>query len=100
MTTAALLRNELFKAKVYMEKKEAVGDDVRKQPNLTPKLELLIPVLKKEIPLKAHAISGEHIFTYSLAQKSLADITLALRDGGTSSDSRMSWLGRGKVIWQ
>ena len=63
MTTASLLRNELFKAKAYMEKKEAAGNDVLKRPEFNLKLESLIPVLKHEIPLKAHAHQANDIFT-------------------------------------
>ncbi|MCI8692219.1 MAG: amidohydrolase [Lachnospiraceae bacterium] len=63
MTTAALLREILFKAGEYMEKKEAAGEDLSKRPAFDMKLEALIPVLKKEIPLKAHAHATEDIFT-------------------------------------
>lgn len=63
MTTAALLREALFKAREYLEKKEAAEDDIFKRPALDMKLEALIPVLKKEIPLKAHAHAAEDIFT-------------------------------------
>ena len=77
MTTAALLRNELFKAKAYMEKKEAAGDDVQKQPEFNLKLESLITVLKKEIPLKAHAHQANDIFTaLRIAKEFGLDITL------------------------
>lgn len=63
MTTAALLREILFKAREYMEKKEAAGEDISKRPAFDIKLEALLPVLKKEIPLKAHAHATEDIFT-------------------------------------
>lgn len=63
MTTAFKLREALFKAKEYMEKKEAAGDDITKRPTLDLKSEALIPVLKKEIPLKAHAHASDDIFT-------------------------------------
>lgn len=63
MTTAALLREILFKAREYMEKKENAGDDISKRPAFDIKLEALIPVLKKEIPLKAHAHAAEDLFT-------------------------------------
>ena len=63
MTTAALLRETLFKAKEYMEKKEAAGNDISKKPAFDLKMEALIPVLKQEIPLKAHAHAAEDIFT-------------------------------------
>ena len=63
MTTAALLRETLFKAKEYMEKKEAAGDDVTKLPAFDIKMEALLPVMKGQIPLKAHAHATEDIFT-------------------------------------
>lgn len=63
MTTAALLRETLYKAREYMEKKEAAGEDISKRPAFDIKLEALLPVLKKEIPLKAHAHATEDIFT-------------------------------------
>lgn len=63
MSTAAILRNMLFKAKEYMERKEAAGDDVTKRPAFEMKLEALIPVLKREIPLKAHAHTSDDLFT-------------------------------------
>ena len=63
MTTAFKLREALAKAKEYMLKKEAAGDDFSKMPALDMKHEALIPVLKKEIPLKAHAHATEDLFT-------------------------------------
>lgn len=63
MTTAALLRETLFKAREYMEKKEAAGDDVSKRPAFDIKLEALLPVMRREIPLKAHAHATEDLFT-------------------------------------
>ena len=63
MTTAALLRETLYKAKEYMEKKEAAGEDISKRPAFDIKLEALLPVMRREIPLKAHAHASEDIFT-------------------------------------
>ena len=63
MTTAAKLREMLFRAKEYMEKKEAAGEDVSRKPAFDMKLEALIPVLRGEIPLKAHAHQANDIFT-------------------------------------
>ena len=63
MTIAAKLRESLFKAKEYMEKKEAAGDDVSKMPAFDMKWEALIPVLKGELPLKAHAHQIDDMFT-------------------------------------
>ena len=63
MTVAAKLREMLFKAQEYLAKKEAAGDDVSKRPAFDMKLEALIPVLRREIPLKAHAHRADDIFT-------------------------------------
>ncbi len=63
MSTAALLRETLFKTREYLEKKEAAGDDPTKKPAFDMKLEALIPVIKGEMPLKAHAHAAEDIFT-------------------------------------
>ena len=62
MSTAANFRDILNKAKEYMEKKESASDNSKK-PEFNSKYEALIPVLKKEIPLKAHAHQANDIFT-------------------------------------
>ncbi|MBE6633602.1 MAG: amidohydrolase [Ruminococcaceae bacterium] len=58
MGTAALLRELLFRARRYLEEKEA-----DKNPAFDMKLEAMIPVMKREIPLKAHAHRADDIFT-------------------------------------
>jgi len=63
MTTAAIFRQTLFEARDYMLRKEAAGDDITKQPKFDMKSEALIPVLKREIPLKAHAHRADDIMT-------------------------------------
>lgn len=77
MTTAANLRNTLYKAKEYLAKKEAAGDDIFKKPPFDPKMEALIPVIKKEIPLKAHAHAADDMFTAIRIAKEL-DVNLTL----------------------
>lgn len=63
MSTAAKLREMLFAAQDYLARKEAAGDDPLKKPKYDMKLEALIPVLKGEIPLKAHAHRADDICT-------------------------------------
>lgn len=63
MTTAAHLRRMLYGARQYMLKKEAADGDVTKEPTYDMKYEALIPVLKGEIPLKAHAHRADDLFT-------------------------------------
>ena len=63
MTTAAKLREMLFNARDYMLRKEAAGDDITKLPKYDMKMEALLPVLKRELPLKAHAHRSDDIMT-------------------------------------
>ncbi|MBQ6668845.1 MAG: amidohydrolase [Deltaproteobacteria bacterium] len=63
MTVAAKLREMLFKTREYLDKKEAAGDDVAKRPAFDMRLEALIPVIKGELPLKAHAHQANDILT-------------------------------------
>ena len=77
MTNAALIREALQKAALYMVKKEAAGDDVSKLPAFDQKSESLIPVLKGELPLKAHAHQANDIFTaIRIAKEFHAKLTL------------------------
>jgi len=63
LAIAAELRNILTKAKTYLTAIEAAGDDLSKMPTYDNQLEALIPVLRREIPLKAHAHRADDIFT-------------------------------------
>ncbi|HPY94398.1 MAG TPA: amidohydrolase family protein [Clostridia bacterium] len=63
MTTAAKLREMLFKAKEYAAKKKAAEGDPNKAPGFDMKLEALQPVISGQMPLKAHAHTTEDIFT-------------------------------------
>ncbi len=58
MATAALLRELLFKTQRYLADKEE-----GKNPAFDMKLEAMIPVIKGEIPLKAHAHRADDILT-------------------------------------
>lgn len=63
MTTAAKLREMLFRAREYMEKLDAAGDDASKKPAFDIQLNALLPVMRREIPLKAHAHQANDILT-------------------------------------
>jgi len=63
MSTASVIRGMLFKAREYLQKKEEAGDDIFKKPAFDFKCEAMIPVLKKEIPLKVHAHQANDILT-------------------------------------
>lgn len=75
MATASLLRETLFKAQTYMSKKE--NEDETKRPDYDIKMEAMLPVLKREIPVKAHAHRADDIFTaLRIAKEFNIDITL------------------------
>jgi imidazolonepropionase-like amidohydrolase len=63
MGVAGVLRENLQKSKNYMEKKERYADDLEKKPEVDLRLEALIPVLKKEIPFRAHAHRADDVAT-------------------------------------
>lgn len=63
MSTAAFLRGALMQARDYGARKQATNGDVTKMPAYNQKLEALLPVLAREIPLKAHAHQANDIFT-------------------------------------
>ncbi len=63
MSVAAKLRAELFKAKEYDEKKRAAETDPSKKPAFDMGMEALLPVIRKEVPLKAHAHRADDFFT-------------------------------------
>lgn len=63
MSTAAKLREILFKTQEYDAKLKAAGDDVTKKPPFDFKLEAMLPVIRREIPLKAHAHRADDMFT-------------------------------------
>ena len=77
MSTASVIRNMLFRAREYLNKKEKAGDDIFKQPAFDFKCEAMIPVLKKEIPLKIHAHQANDILTaIRLAKEFDVDLTI------------------------
>ena len=63
MGIASKLRESLRKAVEYKEKLEWAKDDLSKKPNFDMKLEALLPVINREIPLKAHAHRADDIMT-------------------------------------
>ncbi len=72
MATAALLRELLFKTKRYIEDKEN-----GKNPGFDMKLEAMIPVIKKQIPLKVHAHRADDILTaIRIAKEFDVDMTM------------------------
>lgn len=63
MSTAARLREMLFKAREYKAKLDRAGDDPDKRPAFDMKLNALLPVVDGTMPLKAHAHQANDFFT-------------------------------------
>ncbi len=64
MATAALIREELFKAREYLEKKErGAEDEDTDAPEFDLKMESLLPVIKGELPAHFHAHRADDIAT-------------------------------------
>lgn len=77
MSTAAILRNALASAQDYKARRDAAQGDPAKLPKYDMKLEALLPVLEKKIPLKAHAHQANDIFTaLRIAREFDVNITL------------------------
>ncbi len=77
MAIAALLRETLYEAKQYMEDLDASIEDPDKKPDFDMKLDALLPVMRKEIPMKAHAHRADDIFTaLRIAKEFDVEITL------------------------
>ncbi len=77
MTTAAKLREMLFKAREYQQKVDRADGDPEKLPAFDMKLNALLPVMRREMPLKAHAHQADDFFTaLRIAREFDVNITL------------------------
>lgn len=65
MATAALIREQLFKAKEYMSRLEraTIAPDENDPPDFDMKLEALVPLLRGDITAHFHAHRADDIFT-------------------------------------
>ena len=97
MATASMLRETLFKARTYMEKKD--DEDISKRPDYDMKMEALLPVLRKEIPLKAHAHRADDIFTsIRIAKEFDVDLTLDHCTEGHLIADELAKEGRAAIV--
>lgn len=77
MGTAAILRENLIKAKIYVDKQNSALKNPDKAPEFDIKMEALAKVIRKEIPLKAHAHRADDILTaLRIAKEFDVEITL------------------------
>lgn len=78
MAVAAILRETLMKAKLYAEALDASeADSSRPRPMYDMQMEAMLPVIRKQIPLKAHAHRADDILTVlRIAREFDVDVTL------------------------
>ena len=74
MGVAAILRDTLRRARDYMEKR--ADEDASKHPPFDPKMEALLPVLRREIPLKVHCEQFDMVTLVSIAKEFGCDYTI------------------------
>lgn len=99
MATAAILRENLYKAKTYIKKKELAEDDPSKMPDYDIKMEALELVINKEIPLKAHAHRADDILTaLRIAKEFDVDITLEHCTEGHLIADYLAKEGKGALV--
>lgn len=63
MAIAAMLRELLYEAKSYKEEIDESVSDPDRKPDFDLKLHSMLPVMNREMPLKAHAHRADDIFT-------------------------------------
>lgn len=77
MATAAILRQNLIKAQEYKKKLEKGKEDPDKMPERDLQMEIMVKVLNREIPIKAHAHRADDILTaIRIAKEFDIDITI------------------------
>lgn len=77
MATAAILRSALIRAQEYKKKLEKGKTDPDKMPERDLKMEALVKVLNREIPMKAHAHRADDILTaLRIAREFDLDVTI------------------------
>lgn len=63
MATAALIRDTLYRAREYADKKDRAQGDPDKMPGYDSRLEALEPVVRRRLPVKAHCHRADDIMT-------------------------------------
>ena len=101
MATASLVRTWLSKTREYVQKKDYARqlDDYGKMPAFDLKLESLEPVIRRVIPLKAHAHRADDIMTaLRIAEEFDVDITLDHCSEGHLIADELAEYGKGVIL--
>ncbi|MBV1820551.1 MAG: amidohydrolase family protein [Clostridiaceae bacterium] len=76
MSIPNIMKKLLRQAEVYMDKKEKAKINKDRMPEYDEKLEAIIPVLKKEIPLKMHCTQFDMLTSIEIAKEFDLNFTL------------------------
>jgi imidazolonepropionase-like amidohydrolase len=99
MGTAALLRQALVDAQTYKDKMEQGKSDPDKLPERDLGLEVLVKVLDREIPLRAHAHRADDIMTaIRIAQEFNVDLVIEHCTEGHKIAEELAELGYPAVV--
>lgn len=99
MGTAALLRQALVDAQTYQDKMEQGKEDPDKLPERDLGMEVLVKVLKREIPLRAHAHRADDIMTaIRIAREFQLDLVLEHCTEGHKIAEELAELGYPAVV--
>ncbi len=77
MSTAAHIREMVYRTRDYKARKDAANGDITKMPAFDQKCEAMIPVIEKKMPLKIHAHQANDIITAIRLGKDL-DVKITL----------------------
>lgn len=83
MSMPGIMKDLFRKAKEYMEKKEEAEKNNGEMPKYDKQLEAIIPVLKKEIPLKMHCTQFDMLTSIEIAKEFDLNFTLDHAWGAT-----------------
>lgn len=98
MSMPGIMKDLFREAKEYMEKKEAAEKNNGDMPEYDKKLEAVIPVLKKEIPLKMHCTQFDMLTAIEIAREFDLNFTLDHAWGATEYMEEIVESGCGVVF--
>lgn len=71
MATSSLIRDALYRAREYADKQDRAQGDPTRMPAYDQKLEALVPVVRGQLPVKAHCHRADDIMTVLRIAKEL-----------------------------
>lgn len=98
MSIPNIMKNLFKEAEEYMNKKDEAQENKEKMPEYDSKLEAVIPVLKKEIPLKMHCTQHDMLAAIEIAKEFNLNFTLEHAWGASKYIEEIAESGCGVVF--